>query len=47
MQRALGELRVDGIRTTAGFHQEILADPAFQAGDLDTHFPDRFGRERG
>ncbi|MFU8856382.1 MAG: acetyl-CoA carboxylase biotin carboxylase subunit [Deferrisomatales bacterium] len=41
MQRALGELRIDGIRTTAGFHQRLLASPAFQAGELDTHFLDR------
>ena len=39
-RRALGELRVEGIRTTAAFHQKVLAHPLFAQGDFDTHFAD-------
>ncbi|MBE0617802.1 MAG: acetyl-CoA carboxylase biotin carboxylase subunit, partial [Proteobacteria bacterium] len=42
MQRALRELQVDGIRTTAPFHLRVLADPDFRAGRFDTHFLERF-----
>jgi acetyl-CoA/propionyl-CoA carboxylase biotin carboxyl carrier protein len=36
MQRALGELRVDGVATTAPAHQAILAHPEFQAAEHST-----------
>ncbi|HMM19495.1 MAG TPA: acetyl-CoA carboxylase biotin carboxylase subunit [Selenomonadales bacterium] len=38
MQRALGEFRVEGVRTTIGLHLELLADPLFRSGDIDTQF---------
>jgi acetyl-CoA carboxylase biotin carboxylase subunit len=38
MLRALQELRVDGIETTAGFHQRLLQTEAFRRGDLHTRF---------
>jgi len=38
--RALSELRVDGIPTTAEFHTRVLAHPKFHSGDFDTHFID-------
>jgi acetyl-CoA carboxylase biotin carboxylase subunit len=41
MQRALGELRVEGIKTTAPFHQEILRHSAFVEGRIDTTFVER------
>ncbi len=41
MQRALGELRVLGIRTNAPFHQAVMADPRFRAGDLSTAYLDQ------
>jgi len=41
MQRALSELRVDGIKTTAGLHQEILNHSAFVEGRVDTTFVER------
>jgi acetyl-CoA carboxylase, biotin carboxylase subunit len=45
MQRALAELRVDGIKTTAGLHQEILRHTAFAEGRVDTGFVERtFGK---
>jgi acetyl-CoA/propionyl-CoA carboxylase, biotin carboxylase, biotin carboxyl carrier protein len=36
MQRALGELRVDGVATTASAHRAILAHPEFQAAEHST-----------
>ena len=41
MQRALAELRVDGIETTAPLHQEILNHSAFVEGRIDTTFVER------
>ena len=41
MQRALAELRVDGIHTTAPLHQEILNHSAFVEGRIDTTFVER------
>ena len=41
MLRALAELRVDGIKTTAGLHQEILSHSAFAEGRIDTTFIER------
>jgi len=35
MDRALAELRVDGIRTSAALYRQILADEDFRAGHLD------------
>jgi acetyl-CoA carboxylase biotin carboxylase subunit len=41
MQRALAELRVDGIKTTVPIHQEILSHTAFVEGRIDTTFVER------
>ncbi|TVP96890.1 MAG: acetyl-CoA carboxylase biotin carboxylase subunit [Planctomycetaceae bacterium] len=41
MLRALRELQVEGICTTASFHQRVLTHPTFIAGDCDTKFVDR------
>ena len=41
MQRALSELRVDGIFTTKPIHQEILSHSAFVEGSIDTTFVER------
>ncbi len=38
LRRALQELRVDGVPTTARFHEALLAHPAFQRGDFSTRF---------
>ena len=38
MLRALGEFSMDGVKSTVPFHQKILRDPAFRAGDIHTHF---------
>jgi acetyl-CoA carboxylase, biotin carboxylase subunit len=41
MEIALEEMIVEGIKTTIPFHQIALRDPAFIAGDLDTHFVEK------
>ena len=41
MRRALDELVVVGVATNQGFHRRLLADPAFEEGDLDIQFLDR------
>lgn len=41
--RALGELKVEGIKTTAGLHARVVAHPVFQKGDFDTHFIETTG----
>lgn len=38
MQRALDEYCITGIKSTIPFHQKVLANPAFQAGDVSTDF---------
>ena len=43
MRRALEMFIVEGVKTTIPLHRRILADPAFQAGAIDTHFLDHLG----
>jgi acetyl-CoA carboxylase, biotin carboxylase subunit len=40
MQRAVGEYKVLGIRTTLPFFARLLREPAFLTGDFDTTFVD-------
>jgi acetyl-CoA carboxylase biotin carboxylase subunit len=44
MQRALGEFEIAGrgVKTTIPFHQLILADSRFRAGDVSTSFVEQF-----
>ncbi|MDZ4802385.1 MAG: acetyl-CoA carboxylase biotin carboxylase subunit [Bryobacteraceae bacterium] len=42
MRRALNMFVVEGIHTSIPLHQRILADPEFVAGNLNTHFLDRY-----
>jgi acetyl-CoA carboxylase biotin carboxylase subunit len=42
MARALGEYRVEGIKTNLHFFREILKDSDFGAGQFSTEFIDRF-----
>ncbi len=42
LRRALEEFAVAGIKTTLPLHQRIAADPAFNAGDYDIHWLERF-----
>ena len=41
MQRALSELRIEGIKTTIPIHQEILRNGAFSEARVDTRFVER------
>ncbi|MEI7688492.1 MAG: acetyl-CoA carboxylase biotin carboxylase subunit, partial [Planctomycetota bacterium] len=43
MLRALGELRIEGIKTTVSLHREILSHAAFAEGRIDTTFVERSG----
>ena len=38
MTRCLDETRVEGLHTTLSFHQQLLRDEAFRAGDVSTNF---------
>ena len=40
MKRALNEFVIEGIKTTIPFHLEILDDPDFISGKINTHFID-------
>jgi acetyl-CoA carboxylase biotin carboxylase subunit len=42
MRRALAEMKVDGIRTNIAFHERLLQDPRFQAGEVHTKFLETF-----
>ncbi len=41
MVRALAELRIEGIKTTAPFHRDVLSHSEFAAGTIDTKFVER------
>jgi acetyl-CoA carboxylase biotin carboxylase subunit len=41
MIRCLGEMKIDGVRTTAGFHLAMMRHPLFVKGDFDTGFIER------
>jgi acetyl-CoA carboxylase biotin carboxylase subunit len=41
MLRALDELRIEGVKTTAPFHKEVLHHSDFVEGLVDTKFVER------
>jgi acetyl-CoA carboxylase biotin carboxylase subunit len=43
MLRALAELRIVGVETSAPFLMRVLAEPDFQAGDIDIRYIERHG----
>src|SRR3954452_16033101 len=47
MLRALGEFKIEGrgVKTTIPFHQRVLADERFRAGDVSTDFVEQFMAE--
>jgi acetyl-CoA carboxylase, biotin carboxylase subunit len=46
MQRALREMRIDGIKTTIPFHRELLADSTFRRGRMYTRYiEEAFGKD--
>ena len=42
MKRALTEFKLEGIKVTVPFHEEVLDDIDFINGDIDTHFLKKF-----
>ena len=46
MRRALSEYEVGGIKTTLPFFREVMEDPDFVSGELDTGFISRFNERR-
>ena len=42
--KALESFRIEGIKTNIPLHLRILKDPAFAAGELDTHFLDHHAK---
>jgi acetyl-CoA carboxylase biotin carboxylase subunit len=38
MRRALSEFRIDGVKTIIDLHREVLQDPQFCSGDIDTQY---------
>ena len=47
MDRALRETVLTGVKHTIPFHQEIMADPVFKAGEVHTGFIPEFFERRG
>jgi acetyl-CoA carboxylase biotin carboxylase subunit len=45
MQRALAELRIDGVKTTAAFVSRLLASDTFRRGEVHTRFVEQFIEE--
>ena len=46
LRLAIAETRIDGVATNLPFHAEILADPEFEKGGVDTSYVPRFLERR-
>jgi acetyl-CoA carboxylase, biotin carboxylase subunit len=46
LRSAVTAVRIAGVRTNLSFHEELLADPDFQAGGIDTGFVERLLERR-
>lgn len=42
MERALSEYIIEGIKTTIPFHQQLMQDETFRAGECTTKFMETF-----
>ena len=42
MERALSEYVIEGIKTTIPFHQQLMKDETFKAGECTTKFMETF-----
>ncbi len=42
LRKAIAESHIEGVKTNLGFHAEVLADPEFAAGGMDTGYLPRF-----
>jgi acetyl-CoA carboxylase, biotin carboxylase subunit len=47
MQRSLGVMVIEGIKTTIPLHQKIMLDPKFRAGEFSTKFMENFMSNNG
>src|SRR5690606_5881526 len=41
MRRALAELRIVGVETSAPFHRKVMEEPDFRAGNLDIRYVEK------
>jgi len=46
MRKAIAATRIEGVATNLGFHAEVLADPEFERGGVDTSYLLRFFENR-
>jgi acetyl-CoA carboxylase biotin carboxylase subunit len=46
LRKAIAETHIEGVRTNLPFHADVLADPEFQAGGMDTGYLGRFFERR-
>ncbi len=46
MQRALGEMKVEGIKTTIDFHRRVLGDSDFVGGNVTTSFLEKLEQKQ-
>jgi len=46
MRRAVAETRIEGVATNLAFHADVLADPEFERGGVDTSYVPRFLERR-
>jgi acetyl-CoA carboxylase biotin carboxylase subunit len=46
MSRALAELRIEGVKTTAPFHRQLLQAPEFRRGEVHTRYVEQLMRDR-
>jgi acetyl-CoA carboxylase, biotin carboxylase subunit len=46
MRRCLDAIVIEGIKTTTPLHRQIMDDPEFLSGRLDTGFMERFQARR-
>ena len=42
LSKAIADTHIEGVKTNLPFHAEVLADPEFQAGGMDTGYLQRF-----
>jgi acetyl-CoA carboxylase biotin carboxylase subunit len=46
MRRALSEYRIEGVGTTIPIHMNIITDPRFISGDVNTNFVENLINEK-
>jgi len=46
MRKAIAATHIEGVATNLGFHAEVLADPEFERGGVDTSYLPRFFENR-